>query len=190
VLDVVSSPPKFANGRAPTPTSDRPPDEPTSSRGATRRLAGSTWCRSPRERAAAASVLVPLDAGAGEAATPTNSMLVTLELSASGAGTVLRLTEIGVRERGCDVAVLEESYHEHQRDWDFYLPRIADRRHGHQSQRTPTGHAAGRREAPRRRRPRGTAHARPVGREKRYRVDDARVASVAATWDARPRGIK
>jgi uncharacterized protein YndB with AHSA1/START domain len=64
---------------------------------------------------------------AGEVATPTNSTLVTFELSPSGAGTVLRLTETGFRERGWEVAVLEESYHEHERGWDFYLPRIADR---------------------------------------------------------------
>jgi uncharacterized protein YndB with AHSA1/START domain len=65
--------------------------------------------------------------GAGEDATPTNSMLVSFELSPSGAGTVLRLTETGFRERGWDVAVLEETYRDHERGWDFYLPRIADR---------------------------------------------------------------
>jgi uncharacterized protein YndB with AHSA1/START domain len=65
--------------------------------------------------------------GTGEVATPTNSMLVTFEISASGAGSVLRLTESGFRERGWEVAVLEEAYREHERGWDFYLPRIADR---------------------------------------------------------------
>ncbi|MGH9261550.1 MAG: SRPBCC domain-containing protein [Acidimicrobiales bacterium] len=65
--------------------------------------------------------------GAGEVATPTNSMLVTFELSPSGAGTTLRLTETGFRERGWEAAVLEDTYHDHERGWDFYLPRIADR---------------------------------------------------------------
>jgi uncharacterized protein YndB with AHSA1/START domain len=63
---------------------------------------------------------------AGEVATSTNSMLVTFELSPSGGGTVLRLTESGFRERGWEAAVLEETYEDHVRGWDFYLPRIAD----------------------------------------------------------------
>jgi len=65
--------------------------------------------------------------GVGEVATPTNSTLVTFELSPSGAGTVLRLTETGFRERGWEGAVLEESYHDHESGWDFFLPRIAAR---------------------------------------------------------------
>jgi uncharacterized protein YndB with AHSA1/START domain len=64
---------------------------------------------------------------AGEVASSTNSMLVTFELSPSGAGTVLRFTETGFRERGWEAAVLEETYRDHERGWDFYLPRIADR---------------------------------------------------------------
>jgi uncharacterized protein YndB with AHSA1/START domain len=63
---------------------------------------------------------------AGEVATPTNSMLVTFELSPSGGGTVLRLTETGFRERGWEAAVLEEAYEDHVRGWDFYVPRIAE----------------------------------------------------------------
>jgi uncharacterized protein YndB with AHSA1/START domain len=63
--------------------------------------------------------------GHGETPTPSNSLLVTFELSPSGAGTVLRLTESGFRERGWDIAVLEEAYREHVTGWDFYLPRIA-----------------------------------------------------------------
>ena len=63
---------------------------------------------------------------AGEVASPTNSMLVTFELSPSGAGTALRLTETGFRERGWEIAVLEEAYNDHVQGWDFYLPRIAD----------------------------------------------------------------
>ena len=63
--------------------------------------------------------------GPGETATPTNSMLVTFELAASGTGTRLRLTETGFRERGWEIAVVEETYEDHVRGWDFYLPRIA-----------------------------------------------------------------
>ncbi len=63
--------------------------------------------------------------GQGETPTPSNSLLVTFELSPSGEGTVLRLTETGFRERGWDIAVLEEAYREHVTGWDFYLPRIA-----------------------------------------------------------------
>jgi uncharacterized protein YndB with AHSA1/START domain len=63
---------------------------------------------------------------AGEVASPTNSMLVTFELTPSGAGTALRLTETGFRERGWEIAVLEEAYNDHVQGWDFYLPRIAD----------------------------------------------------------------
>ena len=40
---------------------------------------------------------------------------------------MLRLTETGLRERGWEIAVLEEAYHEHVIGWDFYLPRIAER---------------------------------------------------------------
>jgi len=63
----------------------------------------------------------------GEAPTASNSLLVTFELSPSGDGTVLRLTETGFRERGWETAVLEEAYQEHVTGWDFYLPRIAER---------------------------------------------------------------
>jgi len=62
----------------------------------------------------------------GETPTPSNSLLVTFELSPSGAGTDLRLTETGFRERGWDIAVLEETYQDHVTGWDFYLPRIAE----------------------------------------------------------------
>jgi uncharacterized protein YndB with AHSA1/START domain len=65
--------------------------------------------------------------GADETPTPSNSLLVTFELSPSEGGTVLRLTETGFRERGWDIAVLEEAYQDHVSGWDFYLPRIAQR---------------------------------------------------------------
>lgn len=60
----------------------------------------------------------------GEAATTTNSLLVTFELTASGAGTLLRFTETGFREKGWEGAVLEEAYAEHVAGWDHFLPRL------------------------------------------------------------------
>ncbi len=62
----------------------------------------------------------------GEIATDTNSLLVTFELVASGAGTVLRLTETGFREMGWEAAVLEEAYREHSVGWDTFVPRIGE----------------------------------------------------------------
>lgn len=62
---------------------------------------------------------------AGEPATEGNSLLVTFELTPSGAGTLLRMTETGFREMGWEAAVLEEAYQEHVTGWDFFLPRIA-----------------------------------------------------------------
>ena len=61
---------------------------------------------------------------AGEAADEGNSMLVTFELEPAGAGTRLRLTETGFRERGWEIALLEQKYHEHETGWDIYVPRI------------------------------------------------------------------
>jgi uncharacterized protein YndB with AHSA1/START domain len=55
-----------------------------------------------------------------------NSLLVTFELTASGGGTLLRMTESGFREMGWEVAVLEQQYREHGEGWDFYLPRLVD----------------------------------------------------------------
>ena len=62
---------------------------------------------------------------AGQVAVPGNSLLVTFELTSSGRGTLLRMTETGFREMGWEVAVLEEQYREHGSGWDLYLPRIA-----------------------------------------------------------------
>jgi uncharacterized protein YndB with AHSA1/START domain len=63
--------------------------------------------------------------GADETAADGNSMLVSFELVPAGAGTLLRLTETGFRERGWEIAVLEQRYHEHATGWDTYVPRIA-----------------------------------------------------------------
>ena len=54
-----------------------------------------------------------------------NSLLVTFELTADGAGTTLRMTESGFREKGWEAAVLEQAYNDHCHGWDANLPRIA-----------------------------------------------------------------
>lgn len=59
-----------------------------------------------------------------EVASPTNSFLVVFELEPSGAGTLLRLTETGFRERGWEGAVLEERYQLNVVGWDHFLPRL------------------------------------------------------------------
>ena len=61
----------------------------------------------------------------GESAHESNSLLVTFELSPRGEGTLLRMTESGFREKGWEVAVLEQQYHEHGEGWDYFLPRLA-----------------------------------------------------------------
>ncbi|MGI5376481.1 SRPBCC domain-containing protein [Streptomyces sp. CA-251387] len=60
----------------------------------------------------------------GEAATVGNSLLVTFNLVPSGAGTLLRFSEAGFREKGWEAAVLEEQYREHVTGWDYFLPRL------------------------------------------------------------------
>jgi uncharacterized protein YndB with AHSA1/START domain len=62
----------------------------------------------------------PADEVAGEG----NSLLVTFELTPADGGTVLRMTETGFRERGWEVAVLEQQYREHVAGWDHFLPRL------------------------------------------------------------------
>ncbi|MGW4568496.1 SRPBCC family protein [Streptomyces sp. NPDC004561] len=60
----------------------------------------------------------------GEVAAPANSLLVTFELVPSGAGTLLRFSETGFREKGWEAAVLEEQYREHVNGWNYFLPRL------------------------------------------------------------------
>ena len=62
---------------------------------------------------------------AGEVAVEGNSLLVTFELTPSGGGTLLRMTETGFREMGWEAPVLEHEYQEHVTGWDFFLPRLA-----------------------------------------------------------------
>ncbi|WP_348536830.1 SRPBCC family protein [Nocardia carnea] len=63
-------------------------------------------------------------APAGELPDEGNSLLVTFELEPSGDGTLLRLTESGWREKGWEAAVLEQAFHDHERGWDEYLPKL------------------------------------------------------------------
>jgi uncharacterized protein YndB with AHSA1/START domain len=58
-------------------------------------------------------------------AAPDNSLLVTFDLVPAGEGTLLRFKEAGFRERGWEVAVLEEQYRDHESGWDHFLPRLA-----------------------------------------------------------------
>lgn len=62
---------------------------------------------------------------ADEVAGPGNSLLVTFELVPQGDGTLLRFSETGFREMGWEAAVLEETYNDHARGWDNFLPRLA-----------------------------------------------------------------
>lgn len=56
--------------------------------------------------------------------TGTNSFLVTFDLVAAGEGTLLRFRETGFRERGWEAAVLEETYADHVRGWELFMPRL------------------------------------------------------------------
>jgi len=62
---------------------------------------------------------------ADEDAAEGNSLLVTFDLTPSGGGTLLRMTETGFRQMGWEAAVLEQQYREHVHGWDFFLPRLA-----------------------------------------------------------------
>ncbi|MCI4066603.1 SRPBCC domain-containing protein [Micromonospora sp. R77] len=60
----------------------------------------------------------------GVAAAPGNSLLVVFELRPDGAGTLLRMTESGFRERGWEEAKVAAEYAEHVTGWDYFLPRL------------------------------------------------------------------
>lgn len=64
------------------------------------------------------------DYQAGAVAEPDNSLLVTFELTSSGTGTLVRMVESGFRERGWEIAVLEERYADHSKGWDHQLGRM------------------------------------------------------------------
>ena len=54
-----------------------------------------------------------------------NSLLVTFDIAADGAGSILTVCESGFREKGWEAAVLEQAYADHCAGWDANLPRIA-----------------------------------------------------------------
>ena len=60
-----------------------------------------------------------------EVAATGNSLLVTFDLTPSGAGTKVTMTETGFREMGWEAAVLEEAYKDHANGWDYFMPRLA-----------------------------------------------------------------
>jgi uncharacterized protein YndB with AHSA1/START domain len=60
----------------------------------------------------------------GETAAPGNSFLVVFELEPDGAGTRLRMTETGFRERGWDEAKIAAEHADHVTGWDHFLSRL------------------------------------------------------------------
>ncbi|WP_184788383.1 SRPBCC domain-containing protein [Phytomonospora endophytica] len=54
------------------------------------------------------------------------ALLVTFELTPSGTGTKLRMTESGFREMGWEAAKLEEMYNDHVTGWDHFVPRLGE----------------------------------------------------------------
>lgn len=61
----------------------------------------------------------------GEAPTAANSMLVTFTLRPDGGGTLLTLTEEGMREQGWDAVALEEYYISHDDGWTRHLANLS-----------------------------------------------------------------
>ena len=136
-----------ATGRRPRRTSPRSPSSTPSRRGCSR-SAGSTPTASGRTRATRCS-------------SPSSC-------STRGDGTLLRMTETGFREKGWEVAVLEEQYRDHVSGWDHFLP--PPRRLRPTVGRVPVvTRRRRRRPLVRRRRPDPAADARPpAGRRHRH----------------------
>ena len=61
----------------------------------------------------------------GVTATAQNSMLVTFVLVPDGDGTLLTVTEEGMREQGWEAAVLEDYYASHDDGWTRHLANLA-----------------------------------------------------------------
>jgi uncharacterized protein YndB with AHSA1/START domain len=59
-----------------------------------------------------------------EVAAEGNALLVTFDLEPAGAGTLVRMTESGFRERGWEAAVLEAAYNDHVNGWAHFMPRL------------------------------------------------------------------
>jgi uncharacterized protein YndB with AHSA1/START domain len=60
----------------------------------------------------------------GESPVVGNSYLVVFELEPHGAGTRLRMTETGFRERGWDAAKVAAEHADHVNGWDHFIPRL------------------------------------------------------------------
>ncbi|TNC19402.1 polyketide cyclase [Amycolatopsis alkalitolerans] len=60
----------------------------------------------------------------GATLTPENSLLVTFDLAPQGDGTLLTVTEAGMRELGWDAALLENYYNDHSEGWISLLGRL------------------------------------------------------------------
>ncbi len=59
-------------------------------------------------------------------ATDMNSLLVRFEMTPTGNGTMIRMTESGFREKGWDAAVLEAAYADHSNGWDIFVPSLGE----------------------------------------------------------------
>ena len=85
-----------------------------------------TWCRSRSSKSTPPRMFSFRWAyDPSDAADAGNSLLVTFELAPSGAGTTLRMTETGFREKGWEVAVLEAAVPGPRQGWDRFLPQLA-----------------------------------------------------------------
>jgi uncharacterized protein YndB with AHSA1/START domain len=62
----------------------------------------------------------------GPAPAEGNSLLVTFVLTPSATGTSVRLTETGFREIGWEIAVLEETYRDHEVGWTLHLGHLSE----------------------------------------------------------------
>ena len=72
----------------------------------------------------AAPVLVPLGLRRGRRRGRGQLAAGDLRPGPVGAGTLLRFSEAGFREKGWEAAVLEEQYRDHVAGWDYFLPRL------------------------------------------------------------------
>jgi uncharacterized protein YndB with AHSA1/START domain len=60
----------------------------------------------------------------GASLTPDNSLLVSFDLKPQGDGTVVTVTEAGMRELGWEAAVLEHYYNDHTEGWIEILRKL------------------------------------------------------------------
>lgn len=60
----------------------------------------------------------------GDTANLENSLLVTFDLTPSGTGTLVRMTEVGFRDQNHTEAEVVEQYEAHEEGWARHLPRL------------------------------------------------------------------